>query len=70
MASLFEGRRAGFRPVRPLQGALDVLVGAGFFTREALEEALTLATDLLPEQMPMAAARAARVVNNFKKAAD
>jgi hypothetical protein len=54
---------------RPFEGALRFLACVGFFTAEEIGEALRCGQAELPEEVPAAIARIARVVANFKKAA-
>jgi hypothetical protein len=60
----------GYDAQRPLEGALQVLVDAGFFSREDIEEAFTRGAVELPEDMPAPLRRVAEVIHNFRTAAD
>ena len=66
----YDARSNLYAAARPLQGALDFLIEKGFFTRDALEEALGRLPYELPDEMPRRLRRAATIVCDFKSAAD
>jgi hypothetical protein len=66
----YDGRAANYSHERPLDEALRFLAARGFYAFDDLEEALDRFQYDLIEEMPRRLARIARVLWNFKRAAD
>jgi hypothetical protein len=70
VAVRYDGRAPSYDHDRPLDAALRWMAAQGFYTVDDLEEAIVRLQHDLIEEMPRRYGRIARVVWNFKRAAD
>lgn len=66
----YDALKPGYDAERPLEGALQTLVDAGFFSHDDIGEAVMRGEEELPEDMPEPIRRVAYVIRNFRVAAD